>query len=145
MFFKNIFVPFDGSTHSIRALKAALHIAEKYDSKITVAYCIQRPLLAKDLPKGGKFVISINKVMKKQAMIILSQAQQIAIQNNFKINNCILESDSVVKKLVSFTKGAKMDSVIMGTRGTTRAKGSFLGSVANGLSHRVHCPVLLVR
>jgi nucleotide-binding universal stress UspA family protein len=108
MFFKNIFVPFDGSKHSIRALKAALHIAQKYNSKITVAYCIQRPLNANDIPKDIRLTTSMNKVLKKQAMVILSQAQRIAKINDFRINSCILESDSIVNKLVSFAKSTKM-------------------------------------
>jgi len=146
MFFKNIFVPFDGSRHSIRALKAALHIAQKYNSKVTVAYCIQGILPAKDLPKNDKFVTSMNKVLKKQAMVILSQAQRIANENDFGINSCILESDSAVDRLISFAKAAKIDTVIMGTHGKTKGvRRTMLGSVANGVTQNVHCPVLLIR
>jgi nucleotide-binding universal stress UspA family protein len=143
--FQKHLVPFDGSKGSIHALKLALDIATKYKSKVTVSYCIQRPLYIKDRPSDSRFVKNINKTLKKQAMVILSQAQRIANQNDFKVNSCILESDSTVKKLVSFAKSAKMDTVIMGTHGKTKWKRQTIGSVASGVSQNVHCPVILVR
>jgi len=38
---KNILVPYDGSSYSKRAFDAALDIAEKFDSKITILACIE--------------------------------------------------------------------------------------------------------
>ncbi len=36
MLFKNILVPYDGSSHSKHAFKVALDIAKKYNSKISI-------------------------------------------------------------------------------------------------------------
>ncbi len=40
MTFQKILVPYDGSSFSDRAFKAALDLAQKYDSKITIVSCI---------------------------------------------------------------------------------------------------------
>ena len=40
MTFQKILVPYDGSSCSDRAFKAALDLAQKYNSKITIVSCI---------------------------------------------------------------------------------------------------------
>ena len=42
---KKIVVAFDASLHSIKALKAAISISEKYRSEITVIHCIEYPVV----------------------------------------------------------------------------------------------------
>ncbi len=54
-------------------------------------------------------------------------------------------TDSTVKQLVTFAKARKIDLVIMGSRGLTGWKKLLLGSVANGVSQQVHCPVFIVK
>ena len=57
----------------------------------------------------------------------------------------ILKSNSVVKQIGSFVKSKKVDLIIMGTHGRTGWDKLIFGSIANGVSQRVNCPVLLVR
>ncbi|WP_250634642.1 universal stress protein [Candidatus Nitrosopumilus salaria] len=57
----------------------------------------------------------------------------------------VLITDSTVKQLVTYAKTNKVDLVIMGSHGLTGWRKVLLGSVANGVSQQVHCPVLIVK
>jgi len=57
----------------------------------------------------------------------------------------VLITDSTVKQIVTHAKTNKVDLVIMGSHGLTGWKKVLLGSVANGVSQQVHCPVLIVK
>jgi len=57
----------------------------------------------------------------------------------------IIESKSVTKTIVSFSKSKKIDLLVMGAQGITGWDKLILGSVTDGVVHRVRCPVLIVR
>ncbi|KKL03821.1 hypothetical protein LCGC14_2622300 [marine sediment metagenome] len=57
----------------------------------------------------------------------------------------IIESHSVTKTIVSYSKSKKIDLIVMGAHGITGWDKLILGSVTDSLAHRVRCPVLIVR
>ncbi len=57
----------------------------------------------------------------------------------------IIESKSVTKTIVSYSKSKKIDLIVMGAQGITGWDKLVLGSVSDSVAHRVKCPVLIVR
>ena len=57
----------------------------------------------------------------------------------------IIESKSVTKTIVSYSKSKKIDLIVIGAQGITGWDKFILGSVSDSVIHRVRCPVLIVR
>lgn len=145
MLFQNILVPWDGSKHSLNAFKIALDMAKKYDSKITLIHCIEGSAY------GGNWYLdsmASKAIIKKQTKIAEEEISKLAIQAknaNIPISSNILIVDSIVKQIVAYAKSKKIDLVVMGSHGRTGWNKFLLGSIANGVSQNIHCPILIVR
>ncbi|KAG2477358.1 MAG: UspA domain-containing protein [Nitrosopumilales archaeon] len=145
MLFKNILVPFDGSKCALHAFKIALDLAKNYDSKLTVVSCI-----TKSQYSGRWFVDygireELTKNQMKEVTKSFSKLKSLSLKKGVDIKTEVLNNYSVVKKLASFAKSNKVDLIVMGTQGKTGWNKLILGSVANGVSRLVSCPVLVVR
>jgi len=144
MLFQNILVPWDGSKYSNHAFNIALDMAKKYDSKINVVSCLSHA------DTGASYLDSgINKEIFKTAKNIMadkmSKLKDDAKKAGISASIDVLITDSTVKQIVTYAKINKVDLVIMGSHGLTGWKKVLLGSVANGVSQQVHCPVLIVK
>ena len=144
MMFSNILVPFDLSNQSIRAFKTALDIAKKYNSKITVLTCLEGDAW------HHKFYDSRadNELIKKQKQVALShitKLESIAKKSDISLKSQILKSTSVVKDIITFSKSRKFDLIVMGSHGRTGVDKLILGSIANGITQKASCPVLIVK
>jgi len=141
MLFKNILVPHDGSSHSKHAFKVALDMAKKYNSKLsmitvldTSGYWGRSTLWDKAMSEAENLVTkefeSFKSAAKKAQVSFISE---------------IIESHSITKIIVSYSKSKKIDLIVMGAHGITGWDKLILGSVIDGVAHRVRCPVLIVR
>ncbi len=144
MMFSNILVPFDLSNQSIRAFKTALDIAKKYNSKITILTCLEGDAW------HHKFYDSRadNELIKKQKKVSVShiaKLENLANKVDVSIKSQILKSTSVVKDIVTYAKSRKMDLIVMGSHGRTGVDKLILGSVANGVTQKASCPVLIIK
>ncbi|MDH5463132.1 MAG: universal stress protein [Nitrosopumilus sp.] len=142
--FKNILVPFDLSDQSTRAFKVALDVAKKYNSKITLLTCIEGDAWHHkyyDARADSELIKKQEKVSKEH----LSELESLAAKNNVSITSNIIASKSVVKDIVTFAKSRKHDLVVIGSHGRTGFDKLLLGSVANGVSQKIRCPVLIVK
>ena len=144
MLFQNILIPVDLSTQSTRAFKVALDIAKKYNSKITILTCLEldasHHLYYEAIPSSQQ-VKKQSKIVKKH----FKKLESIAEKNNISIKSKILTSGSAVNNIVTFAKSQKHDLVVIGSHGRTGFDKLLLGSVANGVSHKTKCPILIVR
>lgn len=144
MMFSNILVPFDLSNQSIRAFKTALDIAKKYHSKITILTCLEGDAW------HHKFYDSRadNELIKKQKKVSVSHIAKLEDLGNkvdVSIKSQILKSTSVVKDIITYAKSRKMDLIVMGSHGRTGVDKLILGSVANGVTQKASCPVLIIK
>lgn len=142
--FSNILVPFDLTNQSIRAFKAALNIAKKFDSKITLLTCLEGDAW------HHKFYDSRadNELIKKQKKVTqthITKLEQQATKYGISVNSQILKSKSVVKDITTYAKSRKYDLIVMGSHGKTGADKLILGSVANGVTQKASCPVLIIK
>ena len=145
MLFQNILAPYDSSECSLRAFKIAAEIAKKFNSKLTAVIVIPRTIHASGLYSNVKYEEILLKEQRDSAKSALSKVDSIAKKQGIKLAKYVLESNAVVKQIVSFAKSEKFDLIVMGTHGRTGWSKLILGSVANGVSQRVGCHVFLVR
>jgi nucleotide-binding universal stress UspA family protein len=144
MLFQNILVPVDLSHQSTRAFKVALDLSKKYNSKMMVLTCIEV------YPSHHLYYQStvITQQIKKQSKIIenhFKELESLAKKKNVSLKFKIIKSESVVKDIVSFAKSKKHDLVVIGSHGRTGFDKLLLGSVANGVSQKIKCPILIVK
>jgi len=142
MLFKNILVPYDGSSHSKHAFKAALDMAKKYNSKLSMVTVL-------DTSSGywghstiwDKAMGGAKNLATKEFDSFKSAAKKVQVS----FHSEIIESHSITKTIVSYSKSKKIDLIVMGANGITGWDKLILGSVTDGVAHRVRCPVLIVR
>ncbi len=144
MLFQNILVPVDLSNQSTRAFKVALDVAKKYNSKITILTCLESDAqhhLYYASRTSPQLIEKQSKVVKKH----FEELESLAEKNNISVNSKILKSGSAVNNIVSFAKSRKHDLIIIGSHGRTGFDKWLLGSVANGVSQKSKCPILIVK
>ncbi len=145
MLFKNILVPYDGSRCSNHAFKVALDIAKKYNSKITTLTCLDSGL---GLTWYGFDHRVKNAILKKQKKSIekdITKFTDLIKKTKIPFSSKIIETNSVAKSIVSFSKSNKIDLIVMGSHGRRGFDKILLGSVANGVSQQAKCPVLILK
>lgn len=143
MLFKNILVPYDGSSFSKHAFKVALDIATKYDSKINMVSCVDTfgtGWYTKYYSEKGVVKLLEQKMQKE-----FSNFESAAKKKGVILKPKIIETSSIVKTLVSFTKSNKIDLIIIGSHGRGFFDRLILGSVVNGIVQKARCPVLVVK
>lgn len=142
--FQNILVPFDLSTQSTRAFKVALDIAKNYNSKITLLTCLEGDAW-KHKFYDSRADEELLKKQKKVTEKYLEKLESLADKNKVTIKSQIIKSKSVVNDIITFAKSRKHDLIVIGSHGRTGFDKVLLGSVANGVSQKTSCPILIVK
>ncbi len=142
MLFKNILVPHDGSSHSKHAFKVALDMAKKYNSKISIVTVLDMsPGYWAHTNLWDKAIGGTKTLVTKEFESFESATKKVKVS----FHSEIIENKSVTKTIVSYAKSKKIDLIVMGAQGRTGWDKLVLGSVTDGVAHRVKCPVLIVR
>ena len=142
--FSNILVPFDLSNQSVRAFKAALDIAKKYDSKITILTCLEGDAWHHKY-YDSRADNELIKKQKKVTLVHIAKLEKLANRADMKFKSQILKSTSVVKDITTYAKSRKINLIVMGSHGRTGVDKLILGSVANGVTQKASCPVLIIK
>lgn len=143
MLFKNILVPYDGSTYSNRAFKIALELAQKYNSKVTIVSCIN--IFSAGWFGKSAFEQTILKKLRGKIMKEIQELEKTAKKYNVPTKGRILEATSITKTILSLAKTKNIDLIIIGAHGRGFFDRAILGSVVNNIVQQSHCPVLVVK
>jgi len=144
MLFQNILVPVDLSNQSTRAFKVALDVAKKRNSKITILTCFEIDASHHLYYVSG----ASSQQIKKQTKVVkkyFEKLKSIAEKTDIPVKSKILTQGSAINNIVSFAKSQKHDLVVIGSHGRTGFDKWLLGSVANGVSQKTGCPILIVK
>lgn len=144
MAFSKILVPFDGSSYSMMAFKAALGVAKKHKSKVFLLSCLEKDNL------GAWYIDKrINKQIisdaKKYAKSFLIKLEKTAGESQIPVSIKIQETKSIAKEIIDFAESKKINLIIMGSHGQTGFNLLVLGSVSNKVSQLSKCPVLIIK
>ncbi len=145
MTFKNILVPYDGSKCSDLAFNVAIDIAKKNNSKITIVTCLEKDYRTPWYGPDSRVTDALLKKQKKAVDKNFSSLEKVAKKSKVSISSKIIVVQSIVKSLLSFTTSNRVDLIVMGSHGRTGFDKLLLGSVANGISQKARCPVLIVK
>ncbi len=142
MLFKNILVPHDGSSHSKHAFKVALDMAKKYNSKISMVTVLDTsPGHWANTNLWDNAIGGVRTLVRREFESFESAAKKAKVS----FHSEVIESHSTTKTIVSYAKSKKIDLIVMGAQGITGWDKLIMGSVSDGVVHRVKCPVLIVR
>ncbi|XP_059646528.1 universal stress protein A-like protein isoform X2 [Cornus florida] len=112
------------------------------DDQITVVH-VQQPFQPYIYP-AGPVVESVRKAQEETAAIILTRALQMCKERMIKTETLILEGDPK-DMICQATEQMHVDLLVMGSRGLSKIKRAFLGSVSDYCAHHAKCPILIVK
>ncbi len=139
---KKILVPLDGSKNSIRGLDEAVSLAKQCHATITAIYAKHYPVAFILHPLA---FIDIN--FEKEGKKILGPAKTRAGKHGIHVISKIIGSSDPGYDIVRYAhnKKNKIDMIVIGSRGRSKAREIFLGSVSNYVVHKSKVPVLIVK
>lgn len=170
--YNNILIAFDGSSDSVRALKAAEALATHLQSRVTVAYVHDKPLNKTVTPETQV----ADTLFTRDPSLLATQTyagpvtqnpsdslenyQPLTVQDeepNHILNqaNKIFSDDIDVKyeklhgdpadELQGYIRENEMDLIVIGNRGMSGVKRLVMGSVSEKIAKHANCPVLVVK
>ena len=126
----------DVSDKTNKVLDKAISLAKLFDAKITAIYVIGiQPTLISGV---------INDRETKKAEKILRSKKQYCERKDVHFAFKILIGKPATE-IVKFAEKAKVDLIVMGSKGMGGFRGKVLGSVANSLVHESKVSVLIVK
>ena len=140
--FHKILAGFDGSGHSRRAIQMAIDLAVRYHAQLTLATVFSDEVrpgdddLAKLVPMGDD-----QKPLRTQLREALAEANAKGVTEQEDVSIHGQVADALLKYLADHPH----DLVVVGSRGLSRGRRIFMGSVSSSLVTQAPCPVLVVR
>ena len=136
---KKILVPLDGSKNSMRGLDKAIYLARQCHATITGLYVV--PL---SKPKTDSQISYIEKHLLQNAGKYMLKAKTKCAKKGIEFFDDVVYGDEG-PKIVNYATNKKFDIIIIGSRGMSAIKETFLGSTSNHVLHKSKIPVLIVK
>lgn len=141
--YTSILIPTDGSSCSKHASQQGLALARRLGAQVTFVYVLERELPAllmgpETLPYYAELVRDLEEAGRKA----LAEAARLAGEAGVTHRESLIEGHPV-EAILQLSQNH--DLVIMGSHGRGVLDRLLLGSVAEGVVHRSHVPVLIVR
>ncbi|WP_117237667.1 universal stress protein [Thermus sediminis] len=141
--YKSILIPTDGSPCSFQALEHGLDLARALSAKVHFLYVLENPAQAiwvtpESVPYGLELLEDLKKAGEETVAKALALAQEQGVEATGEVKEGV-----PIPTIVEAAKG--FDLLVMGTHGRTGLDKLLLGSVTEGVLHRVSVPVLVVR
>lgn len=141
-----IYVCFDGSPHSKRALSIAISIASTYRSGIVVGHSVPLPLngfgLGEPYYGWDEFEKSAKNRIEKMIQPYADGARKLGITLTLDFLGGTV---SVVEALLADAEKEKAGLIIMGSRGLGGFRGLMIGSVSQAMAAHANVPVLILK
>ena len=142
--FSRIAVAIDGSPNSDEALDAAIDLAGRYGSELTIVTVA--PLVPVYMPSGNSYMatpIAQSDTTRYHALIdaAVKRAQGAGVSGV----TGVCQEGVVVDEILAFLETHPMDLVVVGSRGLSATKRLLIGSISSALVTHAPCPVLVVR
>lgn len=154
---KRVLVGLDESEESMHALKWALdnlfpQTLEQQEEEVGVVtlVTVTQPFQHYVFPAGPavyattSLVDSVKKTQQQNAAKLLSHAVELCKGRPVKAEPVILEGDPK-EMICQAAEQMHPDIVVVGSRGLSKLKRAFLGSVSDYCAHHVKCPILIVK
>jgi nucleotide-binding universal stress UspA family protein len=143
-----ILVATDASPASSRAVSFAARLSVQLESELLILNVIrdmQLPETLRDNPNFESFNNSRDELMRQAADLILAEAKKLAKQEGVKNAQTAIGSGDPATSIAGFARRRKIDMIVVGTRGLSKAKASSMGSVSRKLLDLTEVNCLVVR
>jgi nucleotide-binding universal stress UspA family protein len=139
--FTQILVGLDGSPGSLRALEAAVAVAQKFGGTLHALTVVE------PLPRFAATVGEVEETREAEeteVARIQQEAGKIAADQGVALETGTAYGHPA-QVLAEQTKSGAYDLVVVGHSGQSRVWGPFLGATSDKLSHHAACSILIVR
>lgn len=145
---KSILFPTDFSNASGAAFAYALHFADMFDTELVILHVYDLPIVeTPPMPETAAEIYDIVELNQFESFKEqLPQMHEIAERRNMghvKMRNILLYGD-LVYNINKVCSEEKCDLIIMGTKGATGLKETFIGSTASSVMSHAKVPVLAI-
>lgn len=141
MALQKIFVAYDGSEHSKKALGMAKDIASlNADIQVDIVNVVPIPILSGIETEN---LAEIIELMMEDGKNILLDAQEIMVDVSDQISTFLLKGTAPAVELLKMIEKNEYDLVIIGNRGLSGIR-EFMGSVSYKVLHQAKIPVLVM-
>jgi nucleotide-binding universal stress UspA family protein len=148
---KKILVPIDGSETSFKAANYAVNLAKMAAAELVPINIIE------DVKQGGaiglqakygnvSIVEAFKKTRKQTAEEWLRKIENAAEKLGVKVNSAILDSEGKNEKklVIEYARKNGIDLIVIGSKGSSKFKGLWVGGFTNSILHEATIPVLVV-
>ena len=145
---KKILVATDASAASDRAVSEAAYLASTHEAELLILHVIrdmQLPTKMKEAPELEAFANTREDVLRQVAENILLEAVENAKSYGVKKVQTAIGSGDPATSVIGFAKRRKVDMIVVGTRGLSKVKGLFMGSVSRKIVNNAEANCLIVR
>jgi len=136
---KRIIVPLDGSKNAFRGLDEAIIIAKSCQATITGIYVTHL-----SPPTSAEQKAYIKNVLLKNANEFMEKAKTRCAQSGISFYKKILHGGKG-PKIVKLAHDKNFNLIVIGSRGMSSLKETFLGSTSNYVLHKSRIPVMIVK
>jgi nucleotide-binding universal stress UspA family protein len=173
--FKRIALATDGSSHAMKAAKAAADLAATYDAQLTIINVLPSSLSLEDvekIPQSRKldrkirqeilrirnlvirspsheaiysYVPAFERVRDELSNRIIDEAERVAKARGVKNIVRVCGDGDAADEIVRRVKKAKSDLVVLGARGLGGFESLVFGSVSRKVASAIGCAVLIVK
>lgn len=146
--FKRILIPLDGSRLAEAALPAALELASKFDSQVTLLRVVQPPQLLLTHTDGSVYaelLTSLRQQADEEAGLYLKALQNSLRQQGYRVQAHVTEGEPVAEVILEVVTGLGCDMIVMSTHGRGGISRWVFGSIADKVLRQANVPVLLIR
>jgi nucleotide-binding universal stress UspA family protein len=146
--FSKILAPTDFSDDSRLALTYVVELARKFGAEVIVIHVDQplSPVMIGDLSPGLDMG-TVNRIAEEQRLTALKELDQLTA----RLREAGLKSRSLMRvgapflEIINTAQSEGADLIVMGTHGRSGLAHVLMGSVAERVVNKAHCPVLTIR
>lgn len=137
--FQRVLAATDGSDGASHALCAAAEIARQFHAPLTLLHAFEP-----DSGAGNGDALDTAVYALRVRQVVTQHAEDALEGRNTDFRLC-QEIGHPVETITRFADSDGSDLIVMGSRGRGMFQRFLIGSVSDGVTHRAHCPVLIVR
>lgn len=139
----------DGSSGAAKALEETIKIAGPLNAEVTVISVISQTVDVRDYAgvsyeKLDLFLKDYNEIIEKKTQELVKSAEKPLKEKGIKVETKVLAGNPA-DVITRIAKEGNFDLIVVGSRGLSKAKELFLGSVSNKVAHLTDTNVLIVK
>jgi nucleotide-binding universal stress UspA family protein len=140
---RRILVPIDFSPHADAVVEWAAHLAEEHGSVLILLHAYHLPVEFQQL-EGAYLPAEFWTNVKEDAERSLERYAQPLEGLGLRVEQCVREGypATVIEEEAQLQRA---DLIVIGSRGLSGLKHLLLGSIAERVVQKAHCPVLTVK